>query len=305
MASAKSLVIAGSKTKTVLLSKIRLDGDTQSRLSLDEDVIKEYGELLKSGHEFPPLVVVFDGADYWLVDGFHRRWAAVKQKLDKFKCQVIEGTREDARWLSYGVNKDHGIKRSTEDKQKAVIAALKHPKGAKLADSKIALHVGVDDKTVAKYRAKLELTSEIPKSTERTGKDGRTINTERIGKKDLPPLPPEEEAVIEEIVQKLAPKAKTATLFICQRCDTQYTDGTTDCDCGDGPEVETEPSPEPVQVTHSPKYYTNDKAIDEALYAVGMAMSERLQLRGGKRFETAADALDAAVTAWNNWRDEQ
>ena len=43
------------------------------------------------------------------------------------------------------------------------------------------MHVGVNDKTIAKYRAKLESTSQIAKSDERTGRDGRTINTANIG----------------------------------------------------------------------------------------------------------------------------
>lgn len=170
------------RTISLPLEKIRLDGDTQSREELDQDVIKEYSELMEAGRDFPPLLVVFDGAAYWLVDGFHRRWAAIKANVKKFKCQVREGTREDARWLSYSANIDHGMRRTNEDKQKAVVAALKHPKGAKLADSKIAEHVGVSVTTVGKYREKLELTFQIGKSTEREGADGRTINTANIGK---------------------------------------------------------------------------------------------------------------------------
>ena len=134
--------------------------------------------------EFPPLDVVFDGANYWLVDGFHRRWAAVKAKVKTFKCKVVQGTREDARWLSYAANRDHGLMRKNEDKKKAVIGALKHPKGANKADSKIAEHVGVDHKTVAKYRAELESSWEIPKIDSRTVTRGGTTyeqNTANIG----------------------------------------------------------------------------------------------------------------------------
>jgi hypothetical protein len=62
-----------------------------------------------------------------------------------------------------------------------VKAALLHPKGASLSDSQISEHVGVDDKTVGKYRAELVATSELPKSTTRLGKDNRTIDTAKIG----------------------------------------------------------------------------------------------------------------------------
>lgn len=178
--------------KLVRLDKIRLDGDTQSRLSLDDDVIHEYASQMANGQEFPPLIVVFDGANYWLVDGFHRRWAAIKAKVAKFRCQVVEGTREDARWLSYGVNKDHGLPRTNEDKKKAVIAALKHPQGAKKSDRQIAEHVGVTHPMVMKYREQLSATGKDYQSPTRTGRDGRTINTTNIGKAAKPDHPTEE-----------------------------------------------------------------------------------------------------------------
>ncbi len=184
MEKAKTVSIAGSRAKTLPLNKLRLDGDTQSRLSLDEDVIKEYAGLMANGQEFPPLLVVFDGADYWLVDGFHRRWAAIKSKIEKLKCLVVEGTREDARWLSYGVNKDHGLQRTNEDKKKAVIAALKHPNGAKKSDRQIAEHVGVGNNMVSRYRSQMQSDCAISTVEERTGRDGRTINTANIGKSE-------------------------------------------------------------------------------------------------------------------------
>jgi hypothetical protein len=93
----------------------------------------------------------------------------------------------DAQWISFSVNATHGLRRSAEDKANAVRGALRHPTGQALSDQKLAAHVGVSDKTVAKYRAELAATSEIPKSTSRTGRDGRTINTSKIGKKRRKP----------------------------------------------------------------------------------------------------------------------
>jgi hypothetical protein len=184
MAKVKTPDTAGSRSKTLQVSQIRLDGDTQSRIELNDAIVKEYSDLAKDGHEFPPLSVTFDGSDYWLWDGFHRRFAYVKAGVEKAKCLVIDGTREDARWFSYGANKDHGLPRSNDDKRRAVIAALKHPNGEKKSDSQIAEHVGVGQPMVSRYRKELESTQSINKSTERTGRDGRTINTENIGKRD-------------------------------------------------------------------------------------------------------------------------
>ena len=186
MAQVRKPAIAGSK-KILPLKKIRLDGDTQSRNELDQNVIREYADLMKSGREFPPVCVVFDGTDYWLWDGFHRRWAAVQSKIAKLKCVVTKGTREDARWLSYGANQDHGLPRTNEDKRKAVVAALKHPNGAKMSDRQIADHVGVNHATVGRYRSQLVSTVEMQQSPTRTGRDGRTINTANIGRKPAKP----------------------------------------------------------------------------------------------------------------------
>ena len=179
--------------RVLKLSKIRLDGNTQPRVELESSVVSEYQNAYEAGETLPPLEVMFDGTDYWLWDGFHRRFGADNAGLDKLPCNVTDGTREDAQWASYGANATHGLRRTNEDKAKAVRAALRHPEGAKRSDNDIAKHVGVSDKTVAKYRAETVPTSEIPKSTERIGADGRTINTANIGKKTKPPEPDQDD----------------------------------------------------------------------------------------------------------------
>ena len=162
------------KKKKLAIEEIRLDGDTQPRAELDQAIVGDYADAMLGGAKFPPLEVFFDGANYWLVDGFHRRFAAERAELDTVDCQVIDGTLEEAQWYSYARNSDHGLRRSNADKKKAVLRALKHPKGAEMSDSAIAEHCGVNDKTVAKYRGELESTSEIPKLEKRKGKDGKS-----------------------------------------------------------------------------------------------------------------------------------
>lgn len=64
------------ETSEVKLASIRLDGGTQPRAELREDVIEDYAEAMRAGAVFPPVVVYFDGEAYWLADGFHRVKAA-------------------------------------------------------------------------------------------------------------------------------------------------------------------------------------------------------------------------------------
>jgi len=110
-------------TNSPSLSEIRIDGGTQPRTELNEDVIAEYAELLKEGAEFPAITVYFDGANYWLADGFHRYWAA-KRANAELNINVIHGSNRDAILHSVGANAKHGLRRSNQDKRKAVTTLL-------------------------------------------------------------------------------------------------------------------------------------------------------------------------------------
>ncbi len=170
------------KKRSIKLGKIRLDGDTQPRAGINTTLVAEYATAMEEGNaDFPPAVVFFDGTDYWLADGFHRWHAVNKNDVAGIYCEIHDGTVEDARWYSYSVNQAHGQRRNNADKEKAVKAALLHPKGAGLSDKEIGEYVGVSHSTVAKYRAELESTCQIGKSTARQGRDGRTIDTSNIG----------------------------------------------------------------------------------------------------------------------------
>ncbi|MDR3719111.1 MAG: hypothetical protein P4K98_09935 [Bryobacteraceae bacterium] len=174
------------------IANIRLDGGTQPRAALDSGAIEDYYEAMGAGVKFPAVTVFYDGTDYWLADGFHRVKAAFAAGFDAIECDLRQGTLEDAQWYSFSANKSNGLRRTNEDKQRAVKAALVHPQSCKLSDHQVARHVGVDVKTVGNWRGKL--TMEIPQSTERTGLDGRTTDVSRIGKtsraaKSAPPSP--------------------------------------------------------------------------------------------------------------------
>jgi len=169
---------------TKLLPKnIRLDGGTQPRAQINQAVCDEYTERMQADEKFPPIDVFYDGENYWLADGFHRLRAFMTAKSgEAIESNLYQGSLQDAQWHSYSVNKAHGIRRTNTDKKRAVMSALGHPEGQKKSDRQIAEHVGVDNATVSKYRHELESTVEIQQSPTRTGRDGRTINTTKIGK---------------------------------------------------------------------------------------------------------------------------
>ena len=59
--------------KTLRLDRIRLDGGTQSREVINDDVVAEYAEVYadeQADPPMPPVTVFWDKSNLWLVDGF-------------------------------------------------------------------------------------------------------------------------------------------------------------------------------------------------------------------------------------------
>jgi transposase-like protein len=190
------------------LSKIRTDGGTQPRAALDLAIVEEYGIAMEDGAEFPPVDAFYDGTNYWLADGFHRCRAAWNAHLKEIAATVHQGTQEDAQWYSFSANKANGLRRTNEDKQRAVKAALKHPRSAGMSDNAVAAYLGVGHATVSEWRQKLrpalskmesepktrpslenfssETESPVPVSNaspvKRLCADGREMNVANIGR---------------------------------------------------------------------------------------------------------------------------
>jgi hypothetical protein len=156
----------------IKLAKIRLDGGTQPREKINEEVVSEYAERAKAGDEFPPVQVVEDGANIWLWDGFHRYHAAAKNDDKSIACLVRKGTQRDARMLALGANASHGLRRTNADKRKAVAEAIGDEEWGKFTDRKIADLCCVAHSFVAEIRRQVDSKSTSNGST-RTGRDGK------------------------------------------------------------------------------------------------------------------------------------
>ncbi len=180
-----------SQLKTLPLDRIRTDGDTQPRAVLDMFVVVDYAADIEAGAEFPPGEAVFDGEDYWLWDGFHRKAALAKAGKTTMEVNVVAGSLDDARWLALGANKSHGLRRCKADIEKAIKKALELRPDT--PDGEIANHIGVARTTILNHRHQLESTCQIDKSPARTGRDGRTIDTSNIGKRPQPALDPHQQ----------------------------------------------------------------------------------------------------------------
>lgn len=173
-------------TATLNISEIRIDGKTQSRVEMNNDVIAEYAAAIQDGAEFPPITVFFDGSSYWLADGFHRLWAHKRAEKNLIKAEVIRGTQRDAILYSVSANASHGLRRSNADKRKAVMTLLEDSEWAKWSDREIARACSVSPDTVGRIRKDVTVRSdsEDKERTYNTKHGTETVmKTANIGKK--------------------------------------------------------------------------------------------------------------------------
>lgn len=140
------------KTKTIKLSDIVIDEDTQQRESIDLAMVAEYAESIQCGSKFPPVTVFFDSAQYWLADGYHRYYAHKDSGIPEIYADIHDGTKDDAVMFSFGANGTHGKRLTNADKHKNVKRALSFHKTKELSDRDIAKVCKVTHPFVSKIR---------------------------------------------------------------------------------------------------------------------------------------------------------
>jgi hypothetical protein len=145
----------------VKLSDISADNDLQPRALITSDVVDEYAEAMRRGESFPPVTLFKDGTTYWLADGYHRYRAAKQAGLERVSAEFRTGTKEDALKFALSANAIHGLRRSQADKRRVVLIALE--KFGDLSNREIGRLVKVDDKTIAKYRERVDIAADVIK----------------------------------------------------------------------------------------------------------------------------------------------
>lgn len=166
------------------ISKIRMDGGSQPRAYVDATVMEDYALRMSEGARFPPVVVFFDGKEYWLGDGFHRTHAARDGLgLTEIEADVRQGTQRDAILFSCGANAEHGMRRTNADKHRAVMRLIEDPEWSKWSDREIARRCAVSNTFVSSLRPASSLSTDDSDSRTYTTKHGTTatMSTGRIG----------------------------------------------------------------------------------------------------------------------------
>lgn len=139
-----------SKTETLSIDLLRLDGNTQARIEVNAETVDEYSDVIKASAgqwPFEPVTVFHDGSHYWVADGFHRTQAALNAGRASILCSVKIGTSRDARIYGMTANDKHGLRMSREDRRSNVVWLIEtYPDMTQLAISEKA---GVSPRTVS------------------------------------------------------------------------------------------------------------------------------------------------------------
>ncbi|ODT71621.1 MAG: hypothetical protein ABS75_07315 [Pelagibacterium sp. SCN 63-23] len=200
-------------TSALSLDKIKTDGGTQSRSAINPEVVEEYAAIIRDGADFPPVTVFYDGKRYWLADGFHRLEAYRKAGALEIPAAVHQGTNREAVLFSVGANASHGLRRTNEDKRRAVMVLLGDNEWSQWSDREIARQCGVGRdlvgdvrRMVAGVRRSLSATDSEPRTyTTRHGTIA-TMDTARIGKSDQDFDQAEDDRQRSEVAKNLPPE---------------------------------------------------------------------------------------------------
>jgi len=159
------------KTETLSLESINIYGGTQARVKTTDEAVESYAEEMTQGTVFPPITVYFDGATYWLADGFHRYLAAKRIQRTDISAQVETGGRTDALRHALGANATNGVYRTSADKRNAVEVALEE--WSDLANPVLAELCRVSVDLVRRCRADMLRLGKIDQAEKVTGRDGK------------------------------------------------------------------------------------------------------------------------------------
>jgi ParB-like chromosome segregation protein Spo0J len=203
------------------LTEIKVESSLQGRCKLNQEVVDEYSEVLREGGKLPAIKVFRIGSSYYLVDGWHRYFAHKKAGLADIEVDIIDGTMRDATLYAVGANDDHGLRRTNDDKRKAVMMLLDDMEWSEWSDREIAKAAKVSFMTVGRIRKSLGIAPQEVKAIV-NGKE----TTVKVGRNNEPQVSPsheetyeseitaEMEAIVEEneaLTRRLAVAAMEAT----------------------------------------------------------------------------------------------
>lgn len=164
-------MIPAVQRQTLSLNLIDIYGGTQTRVVTNDDAIESYAAEMALGAEFPAISVYYDGAKYWLADGFHRYLATKRNGATAIEADVQPGSRTDALKHALGANATNGLYRTNADKRNVAEIALRE--WPDLSNAYLAEVCRVSVELVRTVRTELTRSGQIAKAERVTGRDGK------------------------------------------------------------------------------------------------------------------------------------
>jgi len=205
-------------TEQLKLTEIKRIDKLQARFRIDPETVRSYAEKYKSGINFPTLSVYrmtepsdqfgIQEGDLILVDGWHRYQALESLNRRSASCEVQSGTFDEAIAASLSANECNGMRRTTQDREKAIRMALFfYPDHS---DRRLSRIVNCSHTFVNAYRRQLDQYNE---PGPRIGTDGIARNTsaKRFNGQGQDIDDPEIEQVMQWVpdqIKELVPKDK-------------------------------------------------------------------------------------------------
>lgn len=140
----------------VEVARLVLDERCQQRSIFEAEWVADAVAFLESGGKFSePIVVVYDGAHYYVADGFVRTRAFLQHGVKYTEADVKRGSLRDAVEWSCGANVAHGNRRKPADIRKAVVRLLSEDDWGRPSDQRIAAICKVPLATVQRIKAEM------------------------------------------------------------------------------------------------------------------------------------------------------
>lgn len=102
------------------LNQIDLAASPRVRDVDNPDVMRDYAESMRLGHQFPPITIYIVEGVHVVVDGRHRIGAAQLIGLKTLAAEVTYGTMAEAAWAGAAANRTNGQNMTMLDKTRCV-----------------------------------------------------------------------------------------------------------------------------------------------------------------------------------------
>lgn len=173
----------------IAMRKINVELSPQVRVTLSEDTIIDYQNVLAEQEKFPPIDLFWSEQHnvYLIGDGIHRFYAYSRNNEAFIEANVHQGGEREAMLFALSANKKHGLRRSKADLRRAVTIVLKDVEWMGWSNPVIAQNIGCSIGLIDSVRKELKPDIADPPDSERvkktrseSGQDGEASSSPSV-----------------------------------------------------------------------------------------------------------------------------